>query len=85
MIQAGDAAEQSDREIIAKQIEANRQTNPGRPEHQGRRAVPFRRHEHGRPPSCSTRTAPLTYRGTDERIKYALSNVLTGGRLLHGQ
>ena len=79
VIQAGDAAlSKSDREIIAKQIEANRQTILDALNTKVAGQYLFGGTSTGEAPFVLNADGTLTYRGTDERIKYALSNVLTG-------
>ena len=79
VIQAGDGAlSKSDREIIAKQIEANRQTILDALNTKVAGQYLFGGTSTGEAPFVLNADGSLTYRGTDERIKYALSNVLTG-------
>ena len=79
VIQAVDAAlSKSDREIIAKQIEANRQTILDALNTKVAGQYLFGGTSTGEAPFVLNADGTLTYRGTDERIKYALSNVLTG-------
>ena len=79
VIQAGDGAlSKSDREIIAKQIEANRQTILDALNTKVAGQYLFGGTSTGEAPFVLNADGSLTYRGTDERIKYALSNVLRG-------
>ncbi len=79
VIQAGDGAlSKSDREIIAKQIEANRQTILDALNTKVAGQYLFGGTSTAEAPFVLNADGSLTYRGTDERIKYALSNVLTG-------